>query len=68
MATVGFDWPDITGVLAKVEEELAEVKEAIQENKPENIEEGGWRPPVFYRQPLTLFEAGYGKRPPQDHL
>ena len=39
MAKVGFDWPDITGVIAKVDEELAEVKEAIQENKPENIEE-----------------------------
>ncbi|OHC01102.1 MAG: nucleoside triphosphate pyrophosphohydrolase [Planctomycetes bacterium RIFCSPLOWO2_12_FULL_39_13] len=39
VAKVGFDWPDINGVIAKVDEELAEVKEAIQENKPENIEE-----------------------------
>lgn len=39
VAKVGFDWPDITGVIAKVDEELAEVKEAIRENKPENIEE-----------------------------
>lgn len=39
VAKVGFDWPDITGVMAKVDEELAEVKEAIRENKPENIAE-----------------------------
>jgi len=39
VAKVGFDWPDINGVIAKVDEELAEVKEAIHENKPENIEE-----------------------------
>ena len=36
---MGFDWPSIHGVMAKVEEELAEVKEAILENKPEHIEE-----------------------------
>ena len=28
-ATVGFDWPDASGVRAKVEEELAEVDEAV---------------------------------------
>lgn len=39
VAKVGFDWTDINGVIAKVDEELAEVKEAIQENKPENIAE-----------------------------
>ena len=39
VAKVGFDWPDINGVIAKVDEELAEVKEAIREDKPENIEE-----------------------------
>jgi tetrapyrrole methylase family protein / MazG family protein len=28
-AKVGFDWPDVTGPLAKVEEELAELRESI---------------------------------------
>jgi nucleoside triphosphate diphosphatase len=28
-ANVGFDWPDINGVLDKIEEEMAEVKEAL---------------------------------------
>ena len=31
-ARVGFDWPDSTGVLAKMEEELAELKEAADTN------------------------------------
>jgi tetrapyrrole methylase family protein/MazG family protein len=39
VAKVGFDWTNIQDVIAKVDEELGEVKEAIQENKPENIEE-----------------------------
>ena len=39
VAKVGFDWTNINDVIAKVDEELAEVKEAISENKPENIEE-----------------------------
>ena len=39
VAKVGFDWSNINDVIAKVDEELAEVKEAINENKPENIEE-----------------------------
>jgi tetrapyrrole methylase family protein/MazG family protein len=28
-SSVGFDWPDVNGVIAKIEEELAEVKEAM---------------------------------------
>jgi MazG family protein len=30
-ATVGFDWPDHSGVLAKIDEEIAELREAIDE-------------------------------------
>jgi len=29
-AGVGFDWPDLDGVFAKVEEEIGELKEAVQ--------------------------------------
>jgi MazG family protein len=32
-AKVGFDWPDLTAVLAKAEEEIGELKEAITENR-----------------------------------
>lgn len=32
-AKVGFDWPDVKGVFAKIEEEISEVKEAIEDNK-----------------------------------
>lgn len=38
-ARVGFDWPDVSGVIAKIREELAEVEEAITENDPDHIEE-----------------------------
>ena len=37
-ASVGFDWPDVTGVRAKVTEELAEFDEAM-ENEPERASE-----------------------------
>lgn len=38
-SSVGFDWPDVQGVIAKIEEELAEVKEAMQgrESKEEEL-------------------------------
>ena len=36
---VGFDWPDITGVIDKVKEELGEVEEAIKENDIDHTEE-----------------------------
>ncbi len=39
VSKVGFDWTNISDVIAKVDEELREVKEAIRENKPEHIEE-----------------------------
>ncbi|VAW74924.1 Nucleoside triphosphate pyrophosphohydrolase MazG [hydrothermal vent metagenome] len=35
----GFDWPSIDGVIAKVEEELLEVKEAIADNNETAIKE-----------------------------
>jgi len=38
-ARVGFDWDSLEGVLAKVDEELAELRAAIAENKPEAIAE-----------------------------
>ncbi len=38
-AGVGFDWPDITGVFAKIEEEVKEVQEAIVESDQPAISE-----------------------------
>lgn len=38
-ARVGFDWPDTDQVLEKIDEELAEVREAIGENDPAHIQE-----------------------------
>lgn len=35
MAKVGFDWPDVTGAIEKVREELEEVEHAISENNAE---------------------------------
>ncbi len=35
---VGFDWPDATGVIEKVEEELEEVNEAIAEGDDDHLE------------------------------
>ena len=34
----GFDWPDVTGVIEKVEEELEEVNEAIADGDEDHIE------------------------------
>jgi len=45
-ATVGFDWPDVVGVLEKVREELEEVEEAM-------VDEAGVR-----RSPLVEQEIG----------
>jgi len=39
MSKVGFDWPNIDGVLAKVSEELQELREAIEEQDPVHMEE-----------------------------
>ncbi len=38
-ANHGFDWPDYRPVLDKIDEELAELREAIELNNPEHVEE-----------------------------
>ena len=35
---MGFDWPDHTGVITKIEEELEELKQAIANNSTKEIE------------------------------
>jgi ATP diphosphatase len=37
VAHVGFDWPDLSGVLAKVDEERAELAEALASGDPDAI-------------------------------
>ena len=34
MKKLGFDWPEVNGVIDKIEEELEEVREAIHNSKP----------------------------------
>src|SRR5262249_28888553 len=36
-AAVGFDWPDVAGVRAKIEEELKEIDEAVAQGDPDAI-------------------------------
>jgi tetrapyrrole methylase family protein/MazG family protein len=38
VSKVGFDWPDATGVIEKIEEELSELKEAIESKDKEEME------------------------------
>ena len=38
-ARVGFDWPEYSGVFAKLQEEIAELQQAIEQQSAENIEE-----------------------------
>jgi MazG family protein len=38
-AAVNFDWPDITGVLEKVEEEIGELKQALLKKDRKNMQE-----------------------------
>lgn len=38
-SNVGFDWPDTVGVIEKIEEELAEVKEALQGGDTQAVQE-----------------------------
>jgi MazG family protein len=35
---VGFDWPEVTGVIDKIKEELQELERAISEENPEELE------------------------------
>ena len=39
VAKVGFDWSDQQGIIAKIEEELAEVKEAMAEGDESHVDE-----------------------------
>lgn len=36
---VGFDWPDVSGVLGKIKEEIVELEEAVRSEKRDDIEE-----------------------------
>ena len=38
-ADIGFDWPDVSGALDKLEEEIAELRAAIANNDSENAYE-----------------------------
>lgn len=38
-AKVGFDWPAVDGIIAKIDEELAELKEALADNDSEAVSE-----------------------------
>ncbi len=37
-AQVGFDWPEVTGVLDKIREEISELEAVLLQNNPEEIE------------------------------
>lgn len=41
VAAVGFDWPDTAGVIDKIDEEVAELREALNENPQRAAEELG---------------------------
>ncbi len=39
VSNAGFDWPDLAGVLAKLDEEMKELREAISSCEPKRIRE-----------------------------
>jgi len=39
VSKVGFDWPDIRGVLKKLDEELMEFRQALRERNPKRAQE-----------------------------
>ena len=38
-SSLGFDWPDISGVIEKVKEEIAEIEDALRDENMENARE-----------------------------
>jgi ATP diphosphatase len=40
-ASVGFDWPDVSGVMAKIREEIAELEEVLERDRDKEEEEIG---------------------------
>ena len=55
-AGVGFDWPDVDGPAAKVEEELGEVREALRASPPARTEHGA--PVLDHRHAQLEAELG----------
>lgn len=58
-AKVGFDWDNIEDVMAKVEEELGELKQAISNNDQEKYERGTWRSSFFHCKSFKIFECKF---------
>ncbi|HEY8543143.1 MAG TPA: MazG nucleotide pyrophosphohydrolase domain-containing protein, partial [Pseudothermotoga sp.] len=38
-AAVGFDWPDVSGALQKIDEEIQELKEVMEKDQKDKLEE-----------------------------
>jgi ATP diphosphatase len=66
-ARVNFDWTALRDVIAKVEEEFRETKEAIQSERQEMIERRDWRSAVRGRKPGAEMQNRRRKRAPICH-